>query len=222
MRFEAIIFDFDGVIVDSEIVYNAALASVLTDLGHPVSVDEAVRLYSGRRWSDCHARIEAECGRAFESEWLAQFVDDAVAARAGEVVAIEGVHGFLAAQSDRALAIASSSDEGWLQGFLARLGLAASFNGHVYSAAHLPLGKPNPDVYLMAASRIGFAPSACLVIEDHPVGAAAGAAAGATVIGLTAASHIRDGHADALRAAGARYVAHDYSEVAGIIARLES
>src|SRR3546814_2128603 len=83
---------------------------------------------------------------------------------------------------------------------LGRLGLAGFFGEHVYSAARIPRGKPHPDVYLHVDEQLRLPSSACLVIEDHPVGAAAGAAAGMTVIGLMAASHIRGGHEERLQA----------------------
>ena len=190
MRFEAIIFDFDGVVVDSEALANAAMADVLAKLGYEISGEEAVARYSGLRWRDCHRRIEEDSGQSFDSEELGSLVDAAVAARAEEMAALEGIAPFLCGQAHRRL-----------DGTLARLGLAAHFGDHVYSAARMTRGKPHPDIYLHVAARLGLAPSTCLVIEDHPVGAAAGAAAGMTVIGLLAASHICDGHAERLLAA---------------------
>lgn len=222
MRFDAIIFDFDGVIVDSEAIANAAMAELLTDLGYAISGEEAVARYAGLRWRDCHRLIEADCGRSFDSDLLGARVDAAIEARAGEMGAIDGLAPFLASQRHRRLAIASSSEKAWLDATLARLGLAAHFGGHVYSAARIERGKPHPDVYLHVARRLGLPPSACLVIEDHPVGVAAGAAAGMTVIGLLAASHVRDGHAERLVAAGARHCAHSYADAAAVLARLEA
>ena len=222
MRFEAIIFDFDGVVVDSEALANAAMADVLAKLGYAISGEEAVARYSGLRWRDCHRRIEEDSGQSFDSEELGSLVDAAVAARAEEMAAIEGIAPFLCGQAHRLLAIASSSEKEWLDGTLARLGLAAHFGDHVYSAARMTRGKPHPDIYLHVAAQLGLPPSACLVIEDHPVGAAAGAAAGMTVIGLLAASHIRDGHAERLLAAGAHRCARSYAEAAHVIERLEA
>ncbi|HEY5720784.1 MAG TPA: HAD family phosphatase [Allosphingosinicella sp.] len=221
MRFEAIIFDFDGVIVDSEAVANAAMAEILTARGHAVSGEEAVARYSGLRWTDCHRKIEEESGLAFHADELGRAIDEAIAARTAEMLAIEGIEPFLTAQGHRKLAIASSSETSWLEATLARLGLTAYFQGRLFSAAGFPRGKPHPDIYLHAAERLGVDPDRCLVIEDHPVGVAAGAAAGMTVIALLAASHIREGHAERVRAAGAHHVARDYREVAEIVERLE-
>jgi HAD superfamily hydrolase (TIGR01509 family) len=221
MKFEAIIFDFDGVIVDSEWLANAMLADVLTEQGYAVTREESLARYSGLRWADCHRKIEEESGLRFDRETLGNMVDQAIAARAGEMLAVEGIHDFLAGQSHRLLAIASSSEISWLEQTLDRLGLRSWFADRLFSAAGFPRGKPYPDIYLHAAARLGVAPAACLVIEDHPVGVAAGAGAGMTVIALLAASHIRDGHADRVRGAGANHVANDYAEVAEIVERLE-
>jgi HAD superfamily hydrolase (TIGR01509 family) len=221
LRFEAVIFDFDGVIVDSEYAANAALAEVLTAEGYPVSAEESVARYSGLRWSDCHRRIEAESGLSFDCDALGARVDEAVATRAADMLAIEGIEGFLAAQGHRRLAIASSSETAWLESVLERLGLRPYFEDRLFSAAGFPRGKPHPDIYLHAARALELAPERCLVIEDHPLGVAAGSAAGMTVIALLAGSHIRPGHADRVRSAGAAHVAHSYAEVAEILAELE-
>lgn len=221
MKFEAIIFDFDGVIVDSEALANAALAEVLISQGYEISAEEAIARYSGLRWRDCHRAIEAGSGLSFDCEALGAQVDEAAAARMAEMLAIEGIGPFLDSQSHRRLAIASSSDKSWLDAHLARLGLARHFKGRVFSAAGIPRGKPHPDIYLSVAQALGVAPAACLVIEDHPVGVAAGAAAGMMVIALLAASHIRDGHADRVRDAGAHHVARSYAEVAAIVDAIE-
>ena len=221
MRFEAIIFDFDGVIVDSEVVANAAMADVLTRAGYSISAEQAIERYSGLRWTDCHRRSAEDSGRRFDCEALGRKVDEAIAGRAAQVLAIEGLEPFLAAQQGRRLAIASSSEKEWLDATLARLGLAHFFGGNVFSAARFPRGKPHPDIYLHAAQRLRIDAQRCLVVEDHPVGVAAGAAAGMTVVALLAAGHIRDGHADRVRAAGARHVARDYAEVSEILEELE-
>lgn len=198
------------------------MAEALTALGHPVTAEQAIERYSGLRWSDCHKAIEAESGRAVDLPALRAGVDRLVASRVADMLAIEGIGRFLEGQSDRLLAIASSSDREWLDGSLERLGLSHHFGDRVFSAAGIPRGKPHPDVYLMVAEALGLAPSQCLVIEDHPVGVAAAAAAGMTVVGLLAAGHIRPGHDSRVRAAGAHHVAHDYRQVAEILEELET
>jgi HAD superfamily hydrolase (TIGR01509 family) len=221
VRFDAIIFDFDGVIVDSEHVANAALADVLTAQGYPVTGEEAVARYSGLRWSDCHRVIEAESGRRFDPDALGALVDEAIAARVADVLAIEGIEAFLASQAHRKLGIASSSETAWLQSSLQRLGLSRYFGDGLFSAAGFARGKPYPDIYLHAAAELGVEPAECVVIEDHPVGVAAGTAAGMTVIALLAGTHIQPGHDARVVAAGARYAAQSYAEVAEILKQIE-
>ncbi|HEX2764089.1 MAG TPA: HAD family phosphatase [Allosphingosinicella sp.] len=221
MKYRAIIFDFDGVIVDSEWLANTVLGEALTERGYPVTRDEALDRYSGLRWDDCYRRIEEESGLRFGRSNLGDPVDAAVAARAAEMLAVEGVESFVASQTDRMLAIASSSETWWLEQTLRRLGLSHAFGDRLYSAAGFARGKPHPDIYLHAADRLGVPPEACLVIEDHPVGVAAGAAAGMTVIALLAGRHIRHGHEERVRAAGASLIAHDYAQVFEIMEELE-
>jgi HAD superfamily hydrolase (TIGR01509 family) len=149
-------------------------------------------------------------------------VDALVSRRVADILAIEGIGPFLESQSQRRLAIASSSDLEWLHAALERLGLRLHFGDRVFSASRLPRGKPHPDVYLMVAQALGALPADCLVIEDHPVGVAAGIAAGMTVIALLAAGHIGQGHEARVRAAGAHHVAHTYGQVSEILDRLEA
>src|SRR3546814_17414906 len=128
--------------------------------------------------------------------------------------AIDGLEAFLDGQAHRRLAVASSSERAWLDTMLGRLGLAGFFGEHVYSAARIPRGKPHPDVYLHVDEQLRLPSSACLVIEDPPVGAAAGAAAGMTVIGLMAATHIRSGPDERPQAAGGPPIAPHHAKVA--------
>lgn len=222
VSFEAIIFDFDGVIVDSEMVANRALAEALTGLGSPTTAEEAIRRYSGRRWSDCLPLVEEQLGRAVPDDFVATLVADAVARLSAELRAIDGVADFVARQAHRRRAIASSSSRDWLATCLARFDLAHHFGEHVYSAEGLERGKPHPDVYLMVADRLGIDPARALVVEDSAMGVAAGAAAGMTVIGFLAGSHICDGHGERLRAEGAHHVAADYADLERIVAALDA
>lgn len=195
---------------------------MLTSEGYPVSAEQSVARYSGLRWTDCHRRIEEESGLSFDPEALGARVDEAIAARAADMLAIEGIEAFLATQGHRKLAIASSSEKAWLESVLERLGLRQYFGDRLFSAAGFPRGKPHPDIYLHAAGELVVPPERCLVVEDHPLGVAAGSAAGMTVIALLAGSHIRAGHADRVRSAGARHVARSYTEVSEILAELEA
>ena len=216
MGVDLVIFDFDGVIVDSETLANQVLADELTALGCPTSLDDAYDTYMGHGWAACLAKIEARWG-AVPLEFRPR-VDEAVASRlAGELRTVVGVEAFL----DRLglpCCIASSSQPDWLTSRLAMFGLAHHFGDRVFSAAiHVERSKPFPDIYLHAAKEMAADPARCWVIEDSPTGVTAGVAAGMTVIGLLAGTHIRDGHGERLRAAGAHHLAASYDEVAALI-----
>ncbi len=222
MSAEAIIFDFDGVIVDSEVIANRALAEILTRFDSPTTLEDALRRYSGRRWSDCMPLVEEQLGRTVDSDAFIALVDEATERLTDQLAAIDGVGSFVAGQTHRKLAIASSSGLDWLDACLRRFALDAHFEGQVYSAEGIERGKPHPDIYLVVADKLGVSPKRAVVIEDSPLGVAAGAAAGMTVIGLLSGSHIRPGHDARLRSAGAHHIAADYSEVERIVAALDS
>ncbi|HVE00975.1 MAG TPA: HAD family phosphatase, partial [Sphingomicrobium sp.] len=112
-------------------------------------------------------------------------------------------------------AVASSSSTKWIRGHLEHLGLGDAFGEHVYSGReHVSRGKPEPDIYLHAADRLGVEIARSVILEDSEVGARGALASGATVIGLAAGRHCFDGHDEMLRATGIAYVAHDFDAVA--------
>lgn len=217
MKHELVIFDFDGVIVDSETLANQVLADELTALGCPTSLDEAFDTYMGHHWDDCLALVEKRWGH-LPPELRARVDAEIVARLPAELKTVAGVEHFIERLGDRPRCVASSSPPEWLEKRLAMFGLAHHFDGRLFSAAvHVSRGKPHPDIYLHAAEAMQAVPTGAVVIEDSPTGVRAGVAAGMTVIGLCAGSHIRDGHAERLHAAGAHHVAVSYDEVAAIV-----
>jgi HAD superfamily hydrolase (TIGR01509 family) len=115
-------------------------------------------------------------------------------------------------------AVASSSSTRWVRTHLQHLGLADAFEPHIYSGKeHVERGKPAPDLYLHAATKLGVPIGECVIIEDSKVGAAAGLASGGRVIGLAAGSHCLDGHGDMLRGVGVTEIAHDFEELRRLI-----
>lgn len=220
MSVAALIFDFDGVIADSEAPANRLLAEALTQLGLPTSYETALTDYCGKRWSDCAGLIEARLGCPLPEHWVMERQRELEAYGLDGLPPVGGVGDFLDAHSHLPKAVASSSELDWLTVLLARFGFDHHFGEHVYSAAGLARGKPHPDIYLNVASALNVEPAACVVIEDSPTGAAAGIAAGMTVIGLLAASHIRDGHVERLRAVGVEHMAEDYAAAGRLVAGL--
>lgn len=213
-----LIFDFDGVVADSEVAANALLAQAISAIGHPTTLEDCLHHYMGRRWSDCVLAIEGRIGRplppGFEAARRAE-----MEAHETELHAVAGVAAFIERFGHLRRCVASSSAPPYLHRVLAQLGLAHWFGEAVFSGTQVARGKPFPDLFLHAAACMGVPPEHCLVIEDSPTGVRAGVAAGMTTLGLCAGAHIRDGHAERLLSAGAESVAHTYEEAATFVDR---
>ena len=212
---DAIIFDFDGVLVESEFHGNQLLAELLTEFGHPTSVEDAINHFVGLSGPDFLAAIERRIGGPLPPEFVerrkAQTVRVLQEGLRAVVGAVEFVH---ALPPEFPKAIASGSTLRWIRTHLDHLGLAQAFGDHLYSGReHVERGKPAPDLYLYAADRLGVDIGRCAIIEDSEVGATGAVASGALVIGLAAGKHILDGHDDVLRALGVDHVAHSFDEV---------
>jgi HAD superfamily hydrolase (TIGR01509 family) len=215
LTFAAIIFDFDGVLLESEFEGNRQLAELLTDLGHRTSVEEAFKHYAGLSGRQFIAAIEARIGASLPPEFHRRQKEGAVRALRQGIGAVVGAVDFVQALPPQLpKAVASSSSTRWIRTHLAYLGLANEFGDHVYSGReHVERGKPAPDIYLHAADQLGIAIGDCVILEDSEVGSTGALASGARVIGLAAGRHCVDGHADALRALGVQDVANSFEEV---------
>lgn len=215
IRFDAIIFDFDGVLLESEYEANSELARLLTDLGHPHSVADAIRNYTGLNGEDFVAKIESRIGQRLPSDFHVRMKKEAKRALTEGLEPVEGAIEFVRSlPSALPKAVASSSSTRWIRGHLDHLGLADAFGEHVYSGReHVTRGKPAPDLYVHAADRLGTDIRRSLIIEDSEVGAIGAVASGATVIGLAAGRHCLDGHAEMLAATGVDNVARSFDEV---------
>ena len=209
----ALIFDFDGVIADSEAIANTVLAETVTSLGHSTTLDQALTRYSGRRWDEAVAEIEAAIGRPLPSDFSGQLKLATLDRFRTDLKEVSGATDFIRRFMHIPRCIASSSSMDRLQLCLSVLALEAEFGSHVYSADMVARGKPHPDIFLFAAGKLGVRAEECLVIEDSAGGIRAAVAAGMTVVGLCAASHIREGHDLKLRDAGAVHLAHSWSDV---------
>ncbi len=212
---EAIIFDFDGVLLESEFEGNRMLAELLTDLGHRTSVEDAIRNfvgYSGPQFLDA---LEKWVGGPLPAEFHERRKAQTVRVLQEGVRAVAGAVDFVRSlPPGLSRAVASSSSTRWLRTHLDHLGLADAFGDHVYSGReHVERGKPEPDLYLFAAAQLGVPIGRCVVIEDSEVGATGALASGARVIGLAAGAHCLDGHDEVLRQLGVAEVAHSFDEV---------
>ena len=209
----ALIFDFDGVIADSEAIANAVLAEAVSRLGHPTTLDQALTRYSGRRWDEVVAEIEAATGKPLASTFSGKLKRATLERFRTDLKEVSGAANFIRRFAHLPRCIASSSSLDRLQLCLEVLALEAEFGSHVFSADMVARGKPHPDIFLFAADKLRVKPNECLVIEDSAGGIRAAVAAGMTAVGLCAASHIRDGHDLKLKDAGAVHLADSWSDV---------
>ena len=215
-----LIFDFDGVIADSEVLAGTILAKFVNDLGLATTLHEALNRYGGKRWSDILAAVEDGFGQKLPEGFSERLKEATLSSFRQDLRAIEGVADFLTQFRELPHCVASSSSLDRLILCLDILGLTKEFGDFVFSAEMVARGKPFPDVFLLAAERMKVNPLDCIVIEDSANGVRAGVAAGMTVIGLCAASHLQPGHAQRLMAAGASYSANNWSEVSVIVSAL--
>ena len=182
---ELVIFDCDGVLVDSERVTNRVFAEMLNELGLPVTLDDMFARFVGHSMTQCLDLIADMLGHLPPTNFVDEYRTRTRAALQSELVATPGVEDAL----DRIrlpYCVASSGDHEKMRTTLGITGLWPRFEGRLFSVTEVPRGKPFPDVFLFAASRLGVNPSACAVVEDTPVGVTAGVAAGMTVFGYAA------------------------------------
>ncbi len=218
-RFELVIFDCDGVVVDSEPIINRAHAQVLTACGYSITEEALVERFCGMSDPEMLEIIEREWGRALPVSY---------AARVGEMIEngfrqslepIDRVAELLDAL--RLLCcVASSSGPEQIRRKLELTGLLTYFGDNLFSATMVARGKPAPDLFLYAAEQLGTAPTRCLVIEDSEAGIDAAIAAGMTAIGFSGGSHCGPAHAARLQARGANFVTANMRELATAMARL--
>jgi HAD superfamily hydrolase (TIGR01509 family) len=199
------------------VLSNTVLAAVVAELGVPTSVDDAYRNFMGKRLSEVIEAIELAVGRKLPADFADAYQQRTFEAFRARLKAVEGARGFIEDWGDVPQCIASSSSPERLALSLDVLGMAPLFEGRVFSASTVARGKPHPDIFLYAAAKLGIDPVGCVVIEDSVSGVTAGRAAGATVIGLTAAGHIQPGHDARLRQAGAHHVASSFAELDRVI-----
>jgi len=219
MRFDALIFDFDGVLLESEFEGNRELAELLTRLGHPHSAEDTLRHYVGLAGRDFIAAIEARIGVELPQEFHDHMKQMSVRALRDGIEAVAGAVDFVRSLPPQLpKAVASSSSTRWVRSHLEHIGLGGVFGEHIYSGReHVERGKPAPDLYLHAADALGVKIGQTAIIEDSRVGATGALASGATVIGLAAGSHCLDGHADMLRGLGVEHIAASFDDVAQLL-----
>ena len=195
-----VIFDCDGVLVDSEPVANRTLGEMLRELGLDLTQEQIFQSFVGYSLPHCLRVIEGMLGRAPPENFLRELQARTFAAFRTELRAMPGIEQALDALEAAGVryCVASSGDHEKMNTTLGITGLLPRFAGRIFSVTQVARGKPAPDVYLFAARQLGAEPSACVVVEDTPPGVQAGVAAGMTVFGFCAFTPV-----EKLRAAGA-------------------
>jgi len=183
-----VIFDCDGVLVDSEPASNRVLAEVLTEIGLPMTTEESMATFMGKSWATNLEIIEQRLGRPAPPDLTERYRT----ARDAALQHVKPVDGILDAldRIDLPACVASSGDHGKMTVTLGATGLLDRFRGRIFSAADLPdgRGKPAPDLFLHAARQMGWEPRTTAVVEDSEPGVQAGVAAGMHVFGYRIAA----------------------------------
>jgi HAD superfamily hydrolase (TIGR01509 family) len=218
---DLVIFDYDGVLVDSELISCRAHAEMLTRHGYPITSDEVLARFLGVSDRDARLIIEAELGRDLPDDFELQVKQATLQFYAGDLQAISYVGEAIGAIA-LPKCVASSGTPEKIQHGLLCAGLYDLLAPHIFSASQVKRGKPAPDLFLFAAEQMQVAPQRCLVIEDSLPGITAARAAGMTVLGFHGGSHCRPGHGDALRAAGALMMFDDMRQLPGLIGDLQA
>jgi len=213
-----LIFDCDGVLVDSEVIALETLREMLASLGRPMTMDEVDREFTGGSLADTVATAGRLLGRPLPADVGQKFGQRLLDRLRLELKPMPGVRDAILALPYRRC-VASSSSPDRLKLSLKVTGLAPLFE-HVFSAVEVARGKPAPDLYLLAANTLGEPPARCIVIEDTVRGVVAGRAAGARVVGFAGAAHAMPALATDLRRAGADVVIGAMHELPAVVRRL--
>jgi HAD superfamily hydrolase (TIGR01509 family) len=211
---EGVIFDCDGVLVDSERITNRVWAGLLTNLGLPTTTEQSLATYMGNSMSRCLEIVSERLGSPAPDSLLAQFHEQTAIALAEEVTAVPGIAALLDALDAAGLpyAVASNGEQAKMRTTLGVTGLAPRFEGRRFSSLDVGRPKPAPDVFLHAAEQLGIAPARTVVVEDSPTGIRGAVAAGMVVIGyaeIVSAERLID--------AGARATVDHLDEVAALL-----
>ncbi|WEO96083.1 HAD family hydrolase [Streptomyces sp. FXJ1.172] len=189
MRYDLVIFDNDGVLVDSEPISNRYLAAYLTELGHPTSYEDSIRDYMGSAMHRIHELVLERTGQRLPDDFDDVFHARVFAAFERELQPVAGVAGVLEklAADGVPYCVASSGSHARIRVGHRTTGLDRWFaQERIFSSEDVGRGKPAPDLFLHAAARMGVAPQRCVVVEDSPLGVQAAVAAGMDVYGFTA------------------------------------
>jgi HAD superfamily hydrolase (TIGR01509 family) len=219
VNFDLVIFDCDGVLVDSEVISCRAHAQTLTRHGYPITSEQVFHRFLGRSTRQANMEVEAELGRALSDDFHVQLQDELFRTFEADLeavpyidVALDGI--------ERPVCVASSGSHQRMRVTLGRTRLYDRFAPNIFSASQVTNGKPAPDLFLFAAKQMNVAPERCIVIEDSAPGIAGALAAGMPVLGFHGGSHCREGYGQKLHDAGAAMIFNDMRQLPGLIAEM--
>lgn len=215
-RCELVIFDCDGVLVDSERITNQVFADMLNEFGLQLTLSDMFAQFVGHSMEQCLQMVSTLLGRSPPETFVADYRARSTAALSAHLLPVSGIVPVLDMLDQRGLAycVASNGDHAKMNTTLGITHLLSRFEGRKYSAVDVINGKPAPDVFLLAARDQRVAPASCIVIEDTPTGVTAGVAAGMTVYGYAAMTP-----ASQLLQAGAHGVFDDMAHFPDLLAR---
>jgi HAD superfamily hydrolase (TIGR01509 family) len=214
-----VIFDCNGVLVDSEPLSTAIVSQEFMRAGFGLTPDVVARYFTGRRQADMFAEVEIAAGRKLPKDFAATVANATLRKFRVELRATaHAAHALSWLRGPKCVASSSTLDR--MRVSLESTDLIRFFEPNLFSAGDVPNGKPAPDLFLHAAAKMRVNPADCLVVEDSPAGVAAGVAAGMTVIGFVGGSHAGAGLGKYLAAAGARAVISDLRALKGTVVDL--
>jgi HAD superfamily hydrolase (TIGR01509 family) len=221
LNFDLIVFDCDGVLVDSEVISCRTHAEMLTRHGYPISAEQVHDRFLGRSTREARVEIEHELGRRLPDELDVQLKAELHRSFAADLEAIPGIEQALAGIA-QPVCVASSGSPERIRTSLTLVNLYHRFAPHIFSALQVSNGKPAPDLFLFAAAQMRVPPVRCLVVEDSVPGVMAACAADITVLGFHGGSHCRPDSAETLRGAGAAATFDDMRQLPALIDRIGS
>jgi HAD superfamily hydrolase (TIGR01509 family) len=216
---DLVIFDCDGVLIDSELLTIGVEVELLAEVGIAITGDEIAERYCGISMKSMVADLEARFGCPLGDDFAARHATRFAAVCETQLRAMPGIETVLDGGLGK-MCVASSSSPERLRHTLGLVGLYQRFDPHIFSATMVARGKPAPDLFLFAAEKMAADPAHCVVVEDSVPGVTAAAAAGMTVIGFVGGGHCAAGHPDRLRSAGAAAIAETMPELLPALAAL--
>ena len=220
MQPELIIFDCDGVLIDSELLSNQTEIEVFAEFGVHYELHAYMARFVGKSSKDATLEWERDFGGPLPASFRPRLDECLATAFERELRAMPGIHELLAGLETR-VCVASSSSPARLDLTLGIVGLKEYFGENIFSATMVARGKPEPDLFIYAAGQMGVDPAACIVIEDSALGATGAVAAGMRTIGFVGGGHCTAKTREELLKAGVEQVVADHLECANLIRALQ-